>query len=39
MHPKNNYVAKHMNTYNKPSVEVDKSKYTRKQKHKNREGG
>lgn len=29
-----NLVAKHMNKFNKPSVEKNKKKYTRKNKHK-----
>ncbi len=30
----NNLVAKHMNKVHKPKVERDRTKYTRKQKHK-----
>ena len=30
----NNFVAKHMHKVNKPKVEPDRTKYTRKNKHK-----
>lgn len=30
----NNFVAKHMNTFNKPATHRDRTKYTRKNKHK-----
>lgn len=32
-----NFVAKHMHKVNKPSVERDRTKYTRKEKHRKQE--
>jgi len=33
---KRNFVAKHMNRFNKPKIERDRTKYCRKLKHKNK---
>jgi len=33
---KRNFVAKHMNRFNKPKIERDRTKYSRKLKHQNK---